>query len=55
MSKNKQAQLFEDKKAESGPVTCLGMEFESDEARREYQKGECRPITSDKLMEEITT
>lgn len=47
MSKNKQPRLFEDKKVASGPVTCLGMEFESDEARREYFTEELRKKLQD--------
>ena len=47
MSKSKQARLFENKKEDSGPVTCLGMEFESDEARREYFTEELRKKLQD--------
>ncbi len=47
MSKSKQPRLFENKKADSGPVTCLGMKFESDEARREYFTEELRKKLQD--------
>ena len=40
--------LFKDPPASmSGPVTCLGMEFESDEARREYFTKELRKKLQD--------
>ena len=44
MSGNKQkpARLFEEKTTSSGPVTCLGREFENDEARREFFTEELR-------------
>jgi hypothetical protein len=47
MSKNKHPRLFEDKKADSGPVTCLGMEFEGDDARREFFTEELRKKLQD--------
>ncbi|ASW43371.1 DNA methyltransferase [Clostridium isatidis] len=37
-----QLELFEDKSSKEGPVTCLGMTFESDEARRSYFTEELR-------------
>lgn len=37
-----QLELFEDKSSKEGPVTCLGMTFESDEARRLYFTEELR-------------
>ncbi len=37
-----QLELFENKSSKEGPVTCLGMTFESDEARREYFTEELR-------------
>ena len=49
MSKNKltPARLFEDKKLNSGPVTCLGQEFENDESRREFFTEELRQKLQD--------
>lgn len=37
-----QLELFEDKSNKEGPVTCLGMTFENDEARRAYFTEELR-------------
>lgn len=37
-----QLELFEDKSSKEGPVTCLGMTFESDEDRRAYFTEELR-------------
>jgi hypothetical protein len=45
----KPQKLFKDPSSAllSGPVTCLGMEFESDEARREYFTEELRKKLQD--------
>ena len=53
MSKNEQGNLFSTEEMnniisgamqfqQQGPVTCLGMEFENDEARRAYFREELR-------------
>lgn len=59
MNNNDSEKLFSDEykdglnpkvKAEQGPVTCLGMEFENDEARRAYFREELRNERSPKIL-----
>ncbi|MCK5682342.1 DNA methylase, partial [bacterium] len=54
MSKFKQPRLFEKGKAPAaGPVTCLGREFENEEARREYFIEELRQKLQDPEFRDI--